>query len=750
VRRAALTLADRTVDVEGDGATLGSAAHCEIVLRAIGVAGEHARVSYHAGCWWLESLKIGTTTQVNGHPIPHGQRHLLVTGATILLGSEQIGFAIRGATPYPRPALPARRGAAPPPRTPTSVPWPTPRRPTTIGRDPSNVLPIDDPNVSRFHAEVVLRDGAAVLRDLRSTNGTKVNGELVREQVVTPADTIGIGPRELLLAGAAPTVARPRARVVPPVLSVGAVELATRGPRGRRRLHPTSFEVGAGELVAIIGPSGSGKSTLLKIVAGVLRSSGGTIAVQGEPRAQRTWDVGYVSQDDILHRLLTVRETMRCAARLRLSGDITTAEIDARAATVLSDLRIPMERYGDRLPDRLSGGERKRLSVATELVGDPRLLLLDEPTSGLDPNADKSLMRQLRAMASGERAVVVVTHTTRWLRLCDRLLVIDGGRLALAATPAEVREHFGVEDLDDMYDRLGRTIAPDPPSTARRGRTAATAARLARPQRLLPRTVELRVLAGRTARGIWRDRINLALLALPVPIFGGLIALLFGREAFGAHAEVTKSAQLLFTLVFVATMLGTIGGIRELLRERSAYVRESALGVRLSSYLASKLLVLGAIATLQGVLLGATTFVLAPLHAGVPVYAGLLVLLGTCSVTALAVGLLISACARTDAQAVTFLNFALAPQLLFAGAIVAVQDMRVVRPIAAGMPARWAYAGVGAAIDLMRRGRHDDGFNTFYGDAFFAIHTWSAMLVLSAMASAAIALTVLLLRRQRG
>ena len=236
----------------------------------------------------------------------------------------------------------------------------------------------------------------------------------------------------------------------------------------------TTLSVEPNELVVVIGESGSGKSTLIKALAGVSRPSGGAVTVSGEPVASRLTDIGYVPQDEIVHPGLTVREALRYAARLRLPRDATDGDVDESVQRVMAELSLA-EHAGTRIGS-LSGGQRKRAGVATELLNRPSLLFLDEPTTGLDPGLESRLMRLLRDLADESRAVVVVTHATKNLRLCDRLVVMGrGGRLCFEGTPDEALEFFGVEDFDEIYTALddrrrGALARGASPSGARRRR----------------------------------------------------------------------------------------------------------------------------------------------------------------------------------------------------------------------------------------------------------------------------------------
>ena len=208
-----------------------------------------------------------------------------------------------------------------------------------------------------------------------------------------------------------------------------------------------SLEVGAGTVTGLLGPSGSGKTTLMRAVVGVQRITGASVRVLGEEagspalRAQ----IGYVTQAPSVYADLTVTENLRYFARL----------VNAPAARIPEVLRtVGLADVGDRLVGRLSGGQRARVSLATALLNEPRLLVLDEPTVGLDPVLRRDLWATFHALADAGSTLLVSSHVMGEAALCDRLLLLRDGRLLAAETPAELLARTGADDLDAAFLRL--------------------------------------------------------------------------------------------------------------------------------------------------------------------------------------------------------------------------------------------------------------------------------------------------------
>jgi ABC-2 type transport system ATP-binding protein len=212
-------------------------------------------------------------------------------------------------------------------------------------------------------------------------------------------------------------------------------------------LPELSCEVAAGSVTGLLGPSGSGKSTLIRSIVGVQRVAGGTVEVLGEPAGSRGLRsrVGYMTQAPSVYGDLTVRENLRFFARVL--GAPAGAVERAIASVSLLD-------HADRVVDRLSGGQRARVSLATALLGEPDLLVLDEPTVGLDPVLRRDLWQLFHSLAAEGRTLLVSSHVMDEADRCDSLLLLREGRLLASATPEELRARTGAEQLDDAFLRL--------------------------------------------------------------------------------------------------------------------------------------------------------------------------------------------------------------------------------------------------------------------------------------------------------
>lgn len=474
---------------------------------------------------------------------------------------------------------------------------------------------------------------------------------------------------------------------------------------GRRLLQDASLEVERGQLVALIGPSGSGKTTLLRALAGVLEPDAGSVTLGGDPIGARSSDVGHLPYGDTIHERLSPREALDYAAGLRLPRRTTPAEAHARVDAVLDELDLTAR--ADTRVAELSSGERKRASVAVELLSRPELLLLDEPATGLDPSLERRLMVLLRGLADHDRAVVLATHATSSLALCDLVAVMaQGGRLAFVGPPAEALAHFGVGAYDEIYDALGEPEDPEGSTDLdgpRRGAFGVRrAVRLGRPQDAATFGRQLGVLLSRYATTLGRDGRTLLVLLAQAPIIGVLVGVVLPHDVLASGSLAPFYGVLLaFLLLTGSIWLGVISACREIVKERVIVERELAVGVRLDAYVVAKALVLFALVLVQVLLLILVVVILQPLHARAVVYldvVGLCVLAGFAST---GLGLLISARARSSDQASAFVPLLLLPQLLLAGAIIPAGIMPgAVKALSVLTYSRWGLQGIGHAMAL--------------------------------------------------
>jgi ABC-type multidrug transport system ATPase subunit/pSer/pThr/pTyr-binding forkhead associated (FHA) protein len=742
---AMLLHAGRRIPVAGE-VKIGRLADNDVVLASDSVSRHHACIRATSRGYAVTDLRSRNGTRLNGERF-HGQTRLLANGDTVQIGGEALRFLTGDETRY--------GGRQPTALRTRHIQFPGER--LTVGRDPSNDVVLDDPNVSRFHAEIVRSGERVELRDLGSRNGTRVNGSPAPSAILAAGSEIGIGSYRLIFDGDSFV-----ARAEQGALRLDAESIVVR-VKSKQILAPLTISIAPGEFVAIIGESGAGKSTLIRALAGVTPVTEGAITVNAEPVTSRSTDIGYLPQDEIVHGKLSVREALGYSARLRLPNDTTPQELEATVARVLDEMQL--SEHADTRIESLSGGQRKRVGLATELLRRPSLLFLDEPTTGLDPALETRMMLLLRELADHSRAVLLVTHATKNLAVCGRLIVMGrGGILCFEGSPEDALEFFGAETYDDIYvqldrrpaiewhqrylDRQARVAAGEPDAAAPELSTAGEGRGRRRTGAAIPQAL---VLTSRYAKLFLRDRRNVLILLAQVPVLALAVIGLFNIEVFARRAEAGEAVKLLFLVVTVAVWLGTIDSAREIVKERSVFAREYAVGVRLGSYLFSKVAVLFTLVAGQIVLLTGIVFAFQPLHAAAGRYGLMTAILVVTGFAAVAMGLTMSALVRTQDQATSFIPLLLIPQMFFGGSIVPVATMSAgLAAVSKVVIAQWSYAGVGSTAHLGNKIAADKAYAKVsrFGTDYFAISQRTVFLVIAGIMAAFLALTAILLQRR--
>ncbi|MBO0744868.1 MAG: ATP-binding cassette domain-containing protein, partial [Candidatus Dormibacteraeota bacterium] len=575
---------------------------------------------------------------------------------------------------------------------------------------------LTDLTVSRHHAEL-LGDAARgwEVVDLGSANGTFVNGQRVSRSAVREGDRISFGNRGLVLRQGHLVAEVDATRV-----TLEAIGLAERSPQGVTLLDDISFRLGERSFLAAVGPSGAGKTTLLGALTGLRPADTGTVRYDGIDLAgsyeELRLRVGYVPQEDILHPQLTPRRALRYAAELRFGRDVTRAERETRVEEVLGELGLT-ER-ADLQISKLSGGQRKRVSIALELLTRPSLLFLDEPTSGLDPGMEKHLMQLLRQLADGGRTIVVVTHSVQSLTLCDRVLFLaPGGRIAYFGPADEALGYFGTDDLADVFSELERRRDVDwkarflasPLGSQVKAAEAAGVARETRPPPERRRQGVLRQLSTLTRRYtmvVISDRGNLLLLVAQAPILALFVVLAIKKDGYQSAtiAAMNPGLQVALFLCISATYLGAGNAIREIVKELPLFIRERTIGLSITAYLGSKVIVLSVITIVQAVIL----VYVGSLRQG-PGNGGtilpwirpeLLLVLAATGIASMGMGLLVSALVDRPDRALTLLPVLLVPQLVLSFPQLDIQDRPLLNQLSYVATAQWGYAAFASSIDL--------------------------------------------------
>ncbi|MEU5539755.1 FHA domain-containing protein [Streptomyces sp. NPDC020362] len=769
--------------------TLGRDPQGDVVFDDARVSWRHATVSFNGRSWVIEDHGSTNGTFVQGQRI---QQMELGAGSAVHLGNATDGprlnltgaaasvaqsqqqpqaapYAAQGAGPgwaqqVPQQASPADwqqpqqpapfpqqqsgppeqlaqktpgGGAGAPPvygdRSPTTFHQFAVGRVMRIGRALENELVVSDLQVSRHHAEFhSTPDGRFEIRDLGSHNGTYVNGQPIAKGgsvLLGPSDIVGVGHSTFRIVGD-----RLEEFVDTGEVSFLARHLTVTVDGGKQILKDVSFGVPEKSLIAVIGPSGSGKSTLLKALTGYRPANQGEVLYDNrnlyKQFAELRQRIGLVPQDDILHKELTVKKALKYAAKLRFPADTTGQERDARIDEVLRELKLDIHK--DKKVTSLSGGQRKRVSVALELLTKPSLIFLDEPTSGLDPGMDRDVMQLLRGLADDGRTVLVVTHSVAELAICDKLLVMaPGGAVAYFGPPEEALNFFGYDTWADVfsafenyrdYDWAGRWKGSQHYQmyAADIDAVAPQSVHMPPPQAMKPPKPQgwgsqLMTLIRRYVAVIASDKGFLALTVILPAVLGAVSLLIDHNRGLlvnaavnprtGQHIPNGTATTVLLILAVGACFAGAANSVRELIKERVIYERERATGLSRSAYLMSKVVVLGAVTVLQGLLVGVIGFSSREipdqgLVLGSSTLFELCLPIMALGFTSMMFGLVISSLVKTAEKTMPLLVMFAIIQVVFTGCLFTLHGTLGVNEFSYLMPSRWAVAAAGATLDF--------------------------------------------------
>lgn len=764
--------APRTVPIVGEVVRLGRDYNLEVQIDASAatVSRLHAEIRLLNGRFQLTDLNSHNGTFLNGQRVASpveladGDRVELGCGGPVLYfrdpmyaaGSEEGAAKVLNTDSAQRPAHPVQKSRAVSDGSPTHRkdevgattlrllirhPFGA-RQQLTIGRAKGCDIRLDGLLISNRHALITKEGGKVYVEDIASTNGTYLNGvRMSSRELLGEQDLVQIGPFLVQADVVGVTVFDTRARTRIDVVGVTKSVLNSAGPGTIRLLDDISLTIRPNEFVGLLGPSGAGKSTLMDALNGRRPASAGQVLVNSLDLYRHLdllkQQIGYVPQEDIIYRELTVYRTLYYVAKLRLSHDVSAQELDQIVTEVL-DLTGLSERRGV-LVSQLSGGQRKRVSIAVELMTKPSVIFLDEPTSGLDPATEEKIMLLFRQIAESGRTVILTTHAMENVRLFDKIAVLMRGKLVFYGTPQEALAYADAANFKELYERLEMPIAerltgtpklrpatkemiaeevaeewkerfkrtepyrhnvaepgiedggPAEAAPSREGWGLAGAAR------------QCTTLTRRYAEVLWCDKLNLLILFGQAPIIALLIYLVVGAKA-------TRDFPY-FMLALSATWFGASLSAREIIRERPVYNRERMVNLKLFPYVGSKLLVLSGVVGLQCSLLFAPLklldFVglmgLPGSFGGLPQFS-LMVLTG---LVGIALGLLISATVKTSEMATSLVPLILIPQILFSGMVGVPQG--VSKALGLTMPTTWAFDGMKRLSGLhVLRGR-DEG-----------------------------------------
>lgn len=596
-----------------------------------------------------------------------------------------------------------------------------------IGRDPSNDVVIPSPNVSRFHTQIEKVGQRYRVEDLRSSNGTYVNGERIDGSVwLKPNDSIRIGQYRFVMGK--DQLARYDDGNG---LRVDVVGLNKWVRKDLNILQNIYASFNPKEFIVVVGQSGGGKSTFVDAVAGYRPATPPSKVYVNDIDIYTHFDairneIGFVPQKDIIHMELTIYQALDYAAQLRMPADTSPAERHKRIMEVLEDLDLTHRK--DVQISGLSGGQQKRVSIGVELLTKPGLFFLDEPTSGLDPGTETALMQLMRRLADQGRTIILITHATKNVMLADKVIFLArGGYLAWFGPPDEALAYFdsyrserarraGKIEFDEIYAILDDPNKGKAEDWAKRYRESQAhveyvskplasklspqkVATVPQPERLPQKAGntrkvsslrQLMILSARNLKILTRDRFALGLMLATAPVVSLLdviLSFVMGRNIFDFYeGNMSQVMITLFLLTIYGIMVGGISQMREIVKEQDIYRRERLVNLKILPYVLSKIWVAALLALYQAVAYTVVHYLSFNMPGGVLEFVQVYITMTLATFAGMMLGLFASALAPNSSSAPLLVIILMLPQIVLAGALIPVPSF-----VSAPFSTRWAF-----------------------------------------------------------
>ena len=577
----------------------------------------------------------------------------------------------------------------------------------SIGSSGSCDIVLTPSGIAKHHATIHHSQNKTSISDEGSLNGIYVNGQNITQSRTLPLnnlDIIFIGNTKLILSGNILFY-----QIFEKGIQLDAIDIVKKVKikfKTREISSHVNMSIQPSEFVAFVGGSGAGKSTFMKCISGVDRPTSGTVLINGEDLYENyenlKYNIGYVPQDDIVFSNLTLHDTLQYAAKLRMPDNTSIKERNERITEVL-DI-VSLTDFENSYIRQLSGGQRKRASIAVELLADPNLFFLDEPTSGLDPGTERSIMKTLRKMSQMGKTIILVTHNTLNLHLCDKVAFFgDRGHLCFYGSPQEALDFFEVNDFVDIYTLINENLdywyhkfedlrEEIVPKTIPSGKSN----NIENKKKSFIK--QLIILIQRYIKLISNDFQQLLILFAQAPIVAILLVMVTTDNLYKSYDD-TKA--ILFSLGCASIWLGLLNSIQEICKEKVILQKEHMADLKLSAYLLSKFIVQGLLAFIQSLLLVSIFQKIA----GSSEYSILInsfwdiqIICFLSILSSATMGLFISSLVKNANIAMTIIPLVLVPHLLFSGMLFKLEGISDF--ISNFILCRWTVEGLGTSANL--------------------------------------------------
>ena len=639
---------------------IGTGDKASIKLNNKLISSNHAQLVYDTkNQLHLQDLKSTNGTFLNGTKISPSKTYLVNSKDTIQLAAEN-GVLIVVEALTSKPVEEDGVNILDKLKTKSKV---------VIGRADDCDIVLNSGSVSRQHAEIQkLSDRTYSIKDLNSTNGTFVNGRKIKSsQSIVVSDKIFIGKLQLSLGGVTKDLSEELAICVK-----GIEKEFLNGGNKIKVLNKMDLAIPSKSLLAIMGPSGCGKTTLMNTLNGVSPATNGKVYLFGQELISNyeylKTQIGYVPQDDTIHRQLTVKQSLYYTAKLRLNN-FTELEIDTKIDKILEELGVLHVK--NNLISKISGGQRKRVCIALELLSEPLILFLDEPTSPLDPQTIEDFLNILKDLSNRGTTVVMVTHKPEDLDYMDEVIFLaKGGFPAYFGDSKSYKNYFGVNTAVSVFSLLSDPFWKEKYKNPRPVSEIPETENSQSKSLNKPFFEQYKWLSKRYFKIKTNDKVNSIIMLLQAPIIAILICLIF--------ENITPAVP--FITALSAIWFGTNNAAREIVSELSIFKRERMFNMDISPYVLSKISVLAFFSIIQSAIFIGILYINYSLGDKILAYNTpflSFIWMSFLSIAATFLGLLLSASLATAEKVMTIVPIVLIPQIMLAGLVAKISTLPV-------------------------------------------------------------------------
>ena len=561
--------------------------------------------------------------------------------------------------------------------------------------------------VAKHHTTIHSSRNKILIRDEGSVNGTFVNThklQVGRVEELQNLDVIYVGNSKMILLED-----KLYYQIFERSIRLDAIDIVKQVRvkfKTKEISSHINMNIKPSEFVAFVGGSGAGKSTFMKCISGVDTPTTGTVLLNGENLHENydnlKYNIGYVPQDDIVYPNLTLYDMLQYAAKLRMPDSTSYKARNQRIKEVLDIVQLTD--FENSYIRQLSGGQRKRASIAVELIADPNLFFLDEPTSGLDPGTERSIMKTLQKMSRMGKTIILVTHNTLNLHLCDKVAFFgNGGKLCFYGSPQEALEFFEVDDFVDIYNLINEDVERwyekfqdinnfEKPQIVEKHQSNNI---INKKKSFFKQLINL---IKRYIKLISNDFQQMLLLFVQAPIIALALTLVTTSNLYKSY-EDTKA--ILFSIGCACIWLGLLNSVQEICKEKVILQKEYMADLKLSTYLFSKFIVQGILAFIQSFIMvyifqkfegQSSNSILIDGFWDIQIICFLSIL------CAAALGLFISSIVKNANIAMSIIPLILVPQLLFSGMLFKLEGKTEI--ISNVVLCRWTVEGLGTTTNL--------------------------------------------------